>query len=108
AGEDSTRIWVQEASNSSANTAGNPVQTPWPASTCLDITVTVLSGSTRTNGMASPVFELAAAAPAAVVGSGSSAPRVSPAPAREVNFRKSRRDTSAEVAPANTDMGSFR
>src|SRR5882724_4670694 len=51
AGELSARIWLQEASSSSATTAGSPVQTPCPASTCLQITVTVLSGSIRTNGV---------------------------------------------------------
>src|ERR1700722_6344804 len=66
AGEDSTRIWLQEGSNSPANTAGRPVQPPCPASTCLEITVTVLSGAIFTNGMASGAPELAAVVAAAV------------------------------------------
>src|SRR5689334_16409031 len=89
AGALSTRIWLHDASSSSATIVGRPVQTPCPASTCFDSTVTVLSGSMRTKGMEKAG---AAAAPgpaaAADAGPGNTAPRVRPAPAMLVNLRK--------------------
>ena len=99
AGALSTRICSQEASSSSATIAGSPVHTPWPASRCLEITVTVLSGAMRTNGMMSGP---AAAPPAPLPQPGSTSPRVSPEPASVVSFRKSRR-VSSEAAAAVAD-----
>jgi len=96
AGALSTRIWSQDASSSSATIAGSPVQTPWPASRCLEITVTVLSGAMRTNGMTSGP---AAAPPGPVPHPGSTMPRVSPEPASVVSFRNWRRLSSAGDLP---------
>src|SRR6266480_426058 len=99
AGALSTRIWSQDASSSSATIAGSPVQTPWPASRCLEITVTVLSGAMRTNGMTSGPAAAPPAPPGPVPHPGSTMPRVSPEPASVVSFRKSRR-VSSQAATA--------
>ena len=92
AGALSTRIWAQEASSSSATIAGSPVHTPCPASRCLEITVTVLSGATRTNGIVSGPAALPA--PGCEPQPGSIMPSVSPEPASEVSCRNCRRVSS--------------
>src|SRR3569833_653794 len=110
AGALSPRIWLHEASSSSATIVGSPVQTPCPASTCLESTVTVLSGSMCTKGMANPGAATPApsSAPAARVGPGNIPPRVKPAPAILVILSKSRRLSSDADAPAQRKDGSLR
>src|ERR1700730_2149553 len=82
--------------------AGSPVQTPCPASRCLEITVTVLSGAMRRNGIASGPDAAPTALPAPpgpVPHPGSRMPRVSPEPASVVTLRNCRR-VSSEAATA--------
>ena len=66
--------------------------------------MTVLSGSTRRKGIANVGV---AAVPAAAARPGNNPPKVSPAPASEVNFKKSRRVSSDGDIPGHSDSGSL-
>ena len=109
AGELSTRIWLQEASSSSATIAGSPVHTPCPASTCFEMTVTVLSGSIRTNGMTSglPAATPFAESAAAALRSINDAPSVKPAPASVESFTNVRRVTVVDSEVGDSDEKSW-
>ncbi len=97
AGASVARTLRQSTSSSSARAIGRAVCTPWPNSSRLTATVTVLSGAmTRKACGGDGGLAAASCAPASI----GATPSAKPPPASAVSFRKLRRSSVATLASA--------